>query len=239
MNVSKLGHLTIGRIPRVVGTLSSLDSLHRFPSLAEKTCDIAEIRLDQIGEESDWMQSGRAIEQSGTPVILTLRNIAEGGKCSRADEERALIFEQALSVVSAIDVEFASGLAARLFPIAKQLSKAIIVSYHDFSRTPGLEKLEEVISQASPQATIVKVSTMIKTEADIQVLQKLLLRDWGVPICVIGMGSLGTATRVSFPSLGSALTYGYLDVPSAPGQLPARALVENLSKNLFGQMTRE
>ena len=234
MNVCTLGDLPIGHIPRVVGTVSSLDLLNRFPSLTETVCDIAEVRLDLIGDSSDWVSRSRAIQESGTPTILTLRIVDEGGKCSATEEERLSIFQRALSIVSAIDVEFRSGLASRLFPQVERVSKCLIVSYHDFAQTPALEKLEEVITEASAQASIVKVSTMIKAEADIKILEELLMRKWPVPLCIIGMGSLGTSTRVNFPCLGSALTYGFLDSPSAPGQLSARALMENLRQKLPG-----
>ena len=59
-------------------------------------------------------------------------------------------------------------------------------------------------------------------------LKQLLAKDWGLPLCVIGMGTLGTPTRTDFPRLGSCLTYGYLDTPVAPGQLSARARLDHL-----------
>ena len=228
MNALSLGGLMIGKVPRVVGTLSSLDALNSFPLSDEERCDIAEVRLDLIGHQANWIVGSKAIESSGTPVILTVRTVAEGGKWFGPEEERLAIFEKSVSLLSAIDVEFTSGLAPKLFAMVKRLSKCLIVSYHDFNQTPEFGKLEDVISEASKQASIVKITTMVKSEADIQVLQKLLGKDWGVPLCVMGMGSLGTQTRLSFPRLGSALTYGYLDTPSAPGQLSARTLVETL-----------
>jgi len=42
------------------------------------------------------------------------------------------------------------------------------------------------------------------------------------------MGPLGPQTRIEFPKLGSCLTYGYLDQPVAPGQVPARELMRQL-----------
>jgi len=45
---------------------------------------------------------------------------------------------------------------------------------------------------------------------------------------VIGMGEAWKQTRLSFPKLGSCLTYGYLDKPTAPGQESAAELVRQL-----------
>ena len=49
-------------------------------------------------------------------------------------------------------------------------------------------------------------------------------------LCVIGMGPDWAHTRVLFPQLGSCLTYGYLDKPTAPGQFSAAELTEKLQQ---------
>jgi 3-dehydroquinate dehydratase-1 len=69
---------------------------------------------------------------------------------------------------------------------------------------------------------------MAKNNDDIATLEKLLGSSLDVPLCVIGMGAFGTKTRITFPAHGSCLTYGYLDAPSAPGQLSAEMLSEQL-----------
>src|SRR5439155_2662421 len=232
MNTARFGSLEIGRIPRIVGTLSSFDSLTRFTKLAEKPYDVAEVRLDVVGTGNDWLSECKLIEASGTPVIVTLRIVSEGGKSQLGNDQRKAIFKSALPVVSAIDVELKSGLADSLYADAKAQGKAVMVSFHDFDKTPSLDELSEIASQAGKRASVVKISTFINSASDLKTLQSLLQKDWDVPMCVIGMGPLGTSTRVSFPCVGSCLTYGYLDVPAAPGQLPARTLVEELRKTL-------
>src|SRR3954466_11259439 len=103
--------LQIGRIPRVVGVLGKFESLAGFARTGQKTCDIAEVRLDLIGTDSDWLNECRAVESSGTPVLLTLRSKNEGGKSALTNEQRTAILETALPVVSAVDVELSRGLA--------------------------------------------------------------------------------------------------------------------------------
>lgn len=232
MNAVNFGSLEIGRIPRVVGTVCTFDSLARLKTFTEKSFDIAELRLDEVGTSHDWLNECRLLKGSGRPVILTLRSATEGGKSHLANNERKAIIETALPVVSAIDVEFQSGLADSLYTQAKALGKALVSSYHNFQKTPSLDELSAIVLEAKKQASVVKISTFVTSPVDLKTLEALLQKDWGVPICVIGMGPLGTSTRVSFPCSGSCLTYGYLDVPSAPGQLPARTLVEQLRKLL-------
>jgi 3-dehydroquinate dehydratase-1 len=189
---------------------------------------MVEIRLDQMPHQKDWLDRGRAIQAHGLPVILTLRLEAEGGGWTQPDEERLEMFQQSVQQLAAVDIELRSRIASKVSSAAKRLHKECIVSYHDFQGTPPLAKLQSVVSEAQDLGSIAKVSTMVNAEKDIEILQSLLAGNWKVPVCIIGMGPLGTRTRVSFAALGSCLTYGYLDRPSAPGQLPASSLVEQL-----------
>ncbi|CAG0981854.1 partial 3-dehydroquinate dehydratase, partial [Methanosarcinales archaeon] len=38
-------------------------------------------------------------------------------------------------------------------------------------------------------------------------------------VCAIAMGEIGKHSRVMAPLYGSVMTYGYVDIPVAPGQL--------------------
>jgi 3-dehydroquinate dehydratase-1 len=158
-------------------------------------------------------------------VILTVRLAAEGGRWQLADEERASLFAAGLGNLSAIDVELRSPLLPKLARDARAQGTTIIVSHHDFDRTPDYETLSAIVTRAATHRGVVKIATMIQREEDVATLRQLLARKWPVPLCVIGMGARGAATRVEFAKLGSCLTYGYLDAPSAPGQPSAAELV--------------
>ena len=227
MKTALFGSMEIGRIPRVVGTMTRLETLQAFASFVND-CDIAEVRLDEIGTGADWLTPAKKIVAAGTPVILTLRAKSEGGKWAGPDSERAAIYKAALPYLSALDAEIAATGFNDLCRIAASLAKPIIGSFHDFGKTPSTGELEGVIA-AKGGADVIKISTMIQRDDDVQTLRALLTsasRDR--PLCVIGMGTRGTRTRTDFPLLGSCLTYGYLDAPSAPGQLPASALLDHI-----------
>jgi len=219
----------VGKIPRVVGTLSSLAK--DFPtSSLELPSDIVELRLDIVGGRNDWLNRCVTIEAGGSPVILTIRLPSEGGKWSGTDKARLKLYSEALENLSCVDVELRSEIATSVAKLAKNLSKACIVSFHDFDRTPALKELEATIAKASKLGSIVKIATMVKGEEDLRILSALMQRPRDVPICVIGMGSLGAHTRATFTTLGSCMTYGYLDKPSAPGQLSASELANSMRK---------
>lgn len=233
-NTTRLGNLRIGKIPYVVGTISSVESLNGFAAAQVDVCDIVEVRADEMGSQAAWLEGCKEIEALGMPVLFTVRLHSEGGKWVKQDKLRMPLFEEALNHLSAVDVELKSKLMPAVCKLAKSLQKSTVVSFHDFDKTPSLGKLKEIAEKSAQHGSLVKISTMAKTSQDILTLKKLLECDFGAPICVIGMGASATKTRIAFPSLGSCLTYGYLDTPSAPGQLSARALNEQLRSILPG-----
>jgi 3-dehydroquinate dehydratase-1 len=208
--------------PRVVGTLSSLDAPF------QGGCDIVEVRLDKTGRPTDWLQRCQAIEQKWVPVLLTIRLRMEGGDWESDDQSRLRVYEQGLAALSAVDVELRSVICGAVAKEAARLGKVCIVSYHDFQGTPPLTELESVADQAQRIGSIAKISTLIRNEADLNILRSLLEKKSEKPLCVIGMGESWRQTRVTFPTLGSCLTYGYLDQPTAPGQWPAAELMRQL-----------
>ena len=218
------GRLVLGKVPQVVGTVSSAEFLRNFsPKSAQASCDVLEVRLDHIAGVP-WPCICDSIEKSGLPTVLTVRLQNEGGNWKAADADRIPIYEEALDHVSMIDVELRSQIARKMTRLAKEKNKIALISYHDFAKTPNLSELKNIVREAKEFAQVFKISTMVQSESDIEALRLLLDEHWSIPICVIGMGPLGTRTRVEFPKLGSCLTYGYLDKPSAPGQLSAAEL---------------
>ena len=220
--------------PCVVGTLTQAVTL-TAPNLADVCAgDWVEIRLDMVGPETpDWLAHARRIEAAGWPVLLTLRLAAEGGQWQLPDEERIQLLTAAVQGLTAIDVEARSPLAVGLCRQAAALGKTVIVSFHDFSGTPPLSELQARVDamRAFPSA-IPKLVTTVKRPGDCETLAALLAANWQRPLCVLGMGALGAATRVDLPASGSCLTYGFLDAPSAPGQFSARDLVARLRARL-------
>lgn len=231
MSVVCIGKVELGKVPRVVGSITTRKSLPGGGGVPEYPCDIVEVRLDMIGLDTpDWLAECRAIEAAGRPVLLTLRSAAEGGQWTARDEDRLPHILAALEALSSVDVELNSSICGAVCAKALQLGKPVVVSYHNFHHTPSLAELEEILGRMRQlPAAIPKLTTLVTGEADIGTLEALLAGHRDKPLCVIGMGPLATQTRVSFPRLGACLTYGYIDATSAPGQLPASELRSRLA----------
>ena len=227
-----LGKLKIGRIPRVVGSISMADTLDRIRKLADLAFDVAEIRWDLIGtEKSSVISSCRQIEKTGTPVILTIRSSLEGGAWMGDEARRLALYKEVLPYVSAVDVEISSSIFQLVIDAAHKAGKKVIGSFHDLERTPDMKKLRVVI-QAGRRAgaDIVKIATMINGPGDISALFSVLNKERRKPLCLIGMGQHGVPTRVTLACEGSCLTYGYADRSAASGQTPSSTLVRRLRK---------
>jgi 3-dehydroquinate dehydratase-1 len=221
---TRFGPLTLGLAPKVVGTISQRETLAKPSSFP---CDIVEIRLDLIGADTPaWTEQIRNIS---LPVIVTIRLASEGGKWTQPDEARLPLFETALQTATAVDIEYRSPLMKQVSALACKHQRALIISYHDFEKTPPLAELQQVIRTATNYGTVVKIATLTKTEEDVATLRALFAEQCSASVCLLGMGPLGPRTRVEFPRLGSCLTYGYLDVPIAPGQLSANELKTRLT----------
>lgn len=230
MAVTKIGNLTIGTLPRVVGTIATETTLRNQAFCRPRTCDIAEARLDRIGAATPWIRCCREIETAGIPVLVTLRLASEGGNWQDRDEDREAYFTSALEHLSAVDVEAQSTLRDKICAAAAALNKPVIVSYHNFQQTPPYEYLVDIIREivAIDAPVIPKIATRINSEADTENLRRLIQDHPDTPLCVLGMGKMGIKSRVIFPCLGSALTYGHLDESTAPGQLSSDYLVQTL-----------
>lgn len=214
---TRFGNFMLGDRPRVVGTVSQAGTLAQLPT---EDCDIVELRLDLIGAD--------ALRQLDQPVIATIRLANEGGQWTQPDADRLPLFDAALQHYTAADIELRSPLLEKVSALAAKHQKALIVSYHDFDKTPPLDELKKVMAKAANYGTVVKIATLAKTEDDLATLRGLFRENCSAALCVLGMGPLGPQTRIEFPRLGSCLAYGYLDAPVAAGQPSARELMEQL-----------
>jgi 3-dehydroquinate dehydratase-1 len=218
------GNVVVGNVPRVVGTVSTADGMKVIGGASAPACDIVELRLDKIGVTVP------AAGKPGVPVLLTIRISREGGDFSGNETARRGEFLRAMPHGDAIDVEYRSALLPELSRAARGAGKALVVSYHDFLKTPPSDDLRRIVSSCVfHMPCVVKIATMTHSAGDVDRLRQLLEERWPVPLCVIAMGDAAAGTREEFARLGSCLTYGYLDQPVAPGQVSAAELRAKLS----------
>jgi 3-dehydroquinate dehydratase-1 len=220
----------------VVGVISAALTLDRLASGFRPVCDIVELRVDLLGVgATDWLVRALDLEAAGCPVLITIRHPREGGHWYGSEAERLDLFAQVLPHVSAIDFEIRSEGFAEMARRTRASGKTLIASYHDFEKLPTEVDLRAVIEQAcAAEADIIKIAAVTQTEADLERLESLLAHHRGPPLCVLGMGAMGPASRTRLPLHGSCLTYGFVDEANVPGQLSSAELVEFLRRTWPG-----
>ncbi|WP_432836460.1 type I 3-dehydroquinate dehydratase [Dactylosporangium sp. CA-092794] len=211
-----------GEVPIVAVSFGDDDAEGHAARARELGVDLAELRIDWYGD-TDPGHVRRAIapfRAAGLATLATIRSKAEGGYWPGDDAERLRLFEAVLPEVDAVDIELSSaGILPGVVAAARTADRPVIVSYHDFARTPEEPALRATVEAAAAAgADLVKISTMVHRPADLRVLAGLLMRY--PSMIVIGMGTEGAGSRVFFPLLGSRITYSAIGGRPAPGQLP-------------------
>ena len=198
----------------------------------ERSYDLVEARVDLFAQQSldGCAHDCARLEATGTPVILTIRSAGQGGRFAGTDAVRRAAFTAAVAAghASWVDIENDATIVNELAAaIAARAGAQLIVSHHDFARTPPLDALLAVVDRchAIPDA-IAKIATAVNSEDDRRTLLELLARRPD-RTCVIGMGA-SADLRIELAARGSLLAYGYLERATAPGQMSAAETHERL-----------
>ncbi|HUS44494.1 MAG TPA: shikimate dehydrogenase [Phycisphaerae bacterium] len=158
---------------------------------------LAEIRLDAMCE----FDLARLLADSPCPVIVTYRPRREGGLYDGPEGKRLETLRQAARLGARyIDVEHDA-----LRSLGDVPPDRVIVSYHNFERTP--EDLAVIHARlAKMGAAVVKVAVTANHILDtVPVLR--LLKEATVPTIALSMGERGILTRILAPKFGGFLTY--------------------------------
>ncbi|MCK4738874.1 MAG: type I 3-dehydroquinate dehydratase [Deltaproteobacteria bacterium] len=227
--------LKINARKTIVGVVTGKIEIALIKKAKKDGARIIELRLDTLKDrgEEDLKEKLEKIRKVGLPLILTIRSTKEGGEKIITDKERLSLFSALIPFVDFIDIELSSKKILKLVTsLARKEKKQIIISHHDFNKTPGLKKLEGIIKNAIDSgASIVKIATFARSSEDIKRLSTLLSNYKNKKaLALIAMGRAGQVSRVFFPFLGSALTFGSITKSTAPGQLTLKELATEIKK---------
>ncbi|WP_292387728.1 type I 3-dehydroquinate dehydratase [Methanosarcina sp. UBA5] len=225
-----IGQLDLEKKAAVVAVILE-KPLETSRKAAKMGADLLEIRLDLLGIRNleTAAETIRKIKsETGLPVILTNRSSMEGGKWEGKEADRIELLTNLVSLKDgpdAVDIELSSGRESRdrVVKAAKACEKTVIVSSHDFLKTPAFEEMKIILQEAFlAGADISKLAVMPHSRIEVLDLLRVTLetREEGRAVCTIAMGKLGKHTRVIAPFYGSVLTYAAIDntVSAAPGQ---------------------
>jgi len=176
--------------------------------------DMAEIRIDLAEFSNDEI---RKVFSKRKKLIATCRP----GKIK--EQERVEMLKIAIESGSTyVDIEYEASASYKndLIDFAHKHQCDVIISYHNYDRTPELEELENIVRDCYRQgADLAKIATHVNMNRD----NSKILSLYKAPgrLVAIGMGDLGRISRIVAPFLGAEFTYASLNdnATTAPGQI--------------------
>jgi len=105
----------------------------------------------------------------------------------------------------------------------------LIVSFHDFEKTPSAARLRSLVERMKGLgADVIKIATFVNTLEDTQNLidLALCLKKEKQKHIILGMGEKGMETRILGNKLGNELEFVSLGVSTAPGQMSLEKMVQ-------------
>jgi len=191
------------------------NNIRRAVSIVEKF-SLAEIRLDLCEFRSQHL---REVFSLPTETIATFRESDSSKASTQKIEQLKKSLEYGANYID-IELELNASQREDLLLHAKGYGAKIIVSHHNFEKTPSIDDLKEKISEArSLGADIVKIVTKVNFRDDCLKLFSLYKAEEN--LIAFGMGEEAKFTRVTSLFLGAPFTYVYyvLGSKTADGQL--------------------
>ena len=233
-----LGH---GR-PAVCIPLTPADAKDLTAQLAQAVsspADMWEWRMDYLPPDVPYDSICTQIREAcgRRPLLATFRTRNEGGMRDFSAEEYIRCYETAIRCgADLVDVEWALGpeVLATVTAIPSTAPVPVIVSHHDFAKTPSLPELLAILQgMDETDGDISKLAVMPRCAQDVLNLMEASAR-FGAseprkPYITLSMGSLGRITRLACDITGSCVTFAAAYAASAPGQMSAESVSAFLS----------
>lgn len=209
--------------------------------------DLVEWRVDFFDELADAQAVARtaaALRRAagGIPILFTRRSAREGGERIAASEAQVLAAYRAVcgsGDVDGVDTEMdnEAGFVRALREASAAAGVALVLSFHDFQRTPAADELVARFAKAKQLgADAGKIAVMPQSRDDVLALLAATSRAsdlLDMPVVSMAMGGLGAVTRATGWLFGSAMTFAVGSTASAPGQMPiadVRAVIGALQR---------
>ena len=185
---------------------------------AVKSVGWVEMRIDQC------LERRMPLIQTQRPVVHMIGTVrwkkeSQNERLDITEQQRLDIYKEILGYVDYVDVEIKSPIAAEVTKEAKNRHKRVILSYHNFTKTPSLKALTKIFKEARKlQPDIIKISTIVCSKNELFTLLDFTCKySEKFPLVVTPMG-VSAIERIMPVYLGSLFTYVCLGRPTAPGQ---------------------
>ncbi len=201
--------------------------------------DIVEFRADYYNDIQDLTKLGGLVTKlqelfKDKIFLFTIRSPKEGGEKREyephtIEEINRFIIDNKLSDMVDVELYSVEGEESSLISLAKEKDVKIIMSNHDFEKTPAKEDMvNRLVRMQQLGADIVKLAVMPNSKDDLNTLltatMEMNVSHGDTPIVTMSMGEIGAFSRIAGEVYGSAFTFGAVGEVSAPGQLGVEEL---------------
>ena len=192
---------------------------------ALKKSDYAELRFDFL-KPSQVPDALELVKKNLKKCVCTLRPTSEGGKFGGNENERISILKLIAEYHPfLIDVEYNTLKRNKnLVKFIKKSKTDILVSWHDFNKTPNSSSLNQLLKQMRKFSKFVKIVTSAKKSNDTSRILSLYSHATNTNLIAFAMGDIGRISRILCLHLSSPFTYVTLGKPVAPGQFSLDAI---------------
>ncbi len=179
--------------------------------------EMAEIRLDRCKLSDEKIEE--LFGNTDTPLIATCR-IAETGAAE--SERRLSLAIRSGARFADLELDADVSYSKRFRALCHECGTEIIRSFHDFTGTPDLEYLKQVVARCYRYgADIAKVITMAHNADDAARILSLFGDGEAGRLVAFAMGQSGRASRIACLGAGAPFSYAAYspDDATAPGQI--------------------
>ncbi|NLL31108.1 MAG: type I 3-dehydroquinate dehydratase [Clostridiales bacterium] len=251
--ILRVKDIVIGEgIPKIAVPIvgrSISDIVEEVKGLRDINFDLLEWRVDFFEEVTNIDKVKEALSKlkgviSDKPIVFTFRSFEEGGE-REIDEDFYFELNKEVSetkLVDIIDIELFkdNNKIRELINLAHENMVAVIISNHDFEKTPTKEEIINRLCRAVELgADIPKIAVMPNSVEDVitlldatRIAKEKYIKG---PVITMSMAGKGLISRLSGELFGSAVTFGAAKKISAPGQISAvelRNILNILHNNL-------
>ena len=207
--------------------------IKKILKIALSKSDFVEVRFDFLKKEQ-IPETLKIIKKDLNRIVCTLRPKTEGGKFSGNERERIAILKLIAEYNPfLLDVELNT--LRKNTDLAKYLKSTktkLLVSWHDFKKTPNSSELKKKMNQMSKFSSNVKIVCTAKSTDDSTRMLELYSKKRKNNLISFAMGDYGRISRILCLYLGSPYTYVSLRKAVAPGQFSVDEVkkITNLKK---------
>jgi 3-dehydroquinate dehydratase type I len=209
--------------PKICVSLTSEDphELYRQAQRAEAlSADLVEVRLDRLSNYQGISKLAGAVE---IPVVATNRPVSQKGSFAGSESERlSLLMDAVEGGANYVDIESSTRNLDQVIEKFRKTRAKIILSHHDYSRTPKLSELKSTLAKLRRnKSDLYKIVTTARSPEDnLTILNLLTTKQRTNPLLSFAMGKPGIWSRILAPFYGADFTYASLKrgLETAPGQ---------------------